>query len=201
MNPIRNLNGHCFSFLQKENIRSDLCSCVLLKSSIRKSDSSQQVTAFSKVSSCLFIQLVHSELACDKCNNSTRLHFINRLCGKVIVYLEIMLIVGFIADTVISERDITNNNIKTVVIERSLLKAFNLNTLLWIELLCDSARNAVQLHTVKAGIVTHIFRHFREEIAYTHTRFKDITALKTELRKCLIYTVGNFRRCIEACER
>ena len=71
-----------------------------------------------------------------------------------------MLIVGFIADTVISEWDITHNNIKAVVIKRGLLKAFNLNTLLWIELLCDSARNAVQLHTVKTGIVTHIFRHF-----------------------------------------
>ena len=71
-----------------------------------------------------------------------------------------MLIIGFIADTVISERDITYNNIKAVVIEGSLLKAFNLDTLLWIELLCDSARYAVQLHTVKAGIITHIFRHF-----------------------------------------
>ena len=160
MNPIGNLDSHCFSFLQKENIRSNFRSCVLLKNSIRKSDSSQQVTAFSKVSSCLFVQLVHSELACDKCNYSTRLHLVHRLCGKVIVYLEIMLIVGFIADTVISERNITYNNIKTVVIERGLLKAFNLDTLLWIELLCDSARNAVQLHTVKTGIVTHIFRHF-----------------------------------------
>ena len=87
--------------------------------------------------------------AMKKRYHAARLHLIHRLCGKIIVYLEIQLIVIFVSDLVITERDIADNHVKAVIIEICLLKALDLNTLIRIELLCNSAADTVQLHAVQ----------------------------------------------------
>ena len=82
-----------------------------------------------------------------------------------------------------------------------MLKSLYLNTLVGIKLLCNTSRNTVKFHTVKLGIIAHIIGHFGKEITHAHTRFKDVSALKSELRKRLINSVRNVGRRVKTRQR
>ena len=199
MYPIGDFHSKGIALFEKNNIGSDTVR--VLECSCRHTHRTKQVAALRKISSSGFVELIHSELACYKCDYTTGLYLIHGFCRKVVMYLEAELVISLIADTVISERDISDNHIKAVVIEPRLLKALDLYAIFGVQHLCYPARNAVKLHTVKFGMFVHFFRHLREKVSDTHRRFKNISVLEAELSESLIYAVRNLRRCIEARKR
>ena len=63
-----------------------------------------------------------------------------------------MLIVAFILHMVFTERDIADGEIEKTVGQIGSLITLNGNTALLIELLCNTAGDAVQLHTERLAV-------------------------------------------------
>ena len=80
-----------------------------------------------------------------------------------------MLVVVLVIDLVISERNISHNQIKTVISELCFFKALYLNVCIRIELFCNSSRKAVKLNSVKLTC-PHSFGHYSEKVSDTHCR-------------------------------
>ena len=76
----------------------------------------------------------------------------------------------FVLETEFAKRYIANNYIETAVLKFVFLKSADRNIGRRIKLLCDSARNAVDLHTVKVGVFAYLVGQSAEEIADTTGR-------------------------------
>ena len=83
---------------------------------------------------------------------------------------KIIFIVCPVCHLVLSERHVTDGNIKEIIRIVGLFKSFDLHICLWIELLCDTSRDTVQLHAIQPAFF-HGIRHHPKEIADTHRRF------------------------------
>ena len=135
--------------MEEKNIGSRFCHGILFESIVRQSDSAKQITAFGKVTPCLIVHLVHSELRCYDSHNAAGLDLIYAFYGKVIVYLETEFIISLIRNTVITERNITNDHIERIVIESGLFKSCNLYSVFGVQKLCNSAAYRIKFHTVQ----------------------------------------------------
>ena len=92
--------------------------------------------------------LIHGSLACNKCYNSARSYLIQRLCKEIIMYLEVKLIIGLVADLIISERYVSDRHIKEIILEVGLFISADTHICLRIELLCDTACQIIKLNSV-----------------------------------------------------
>ena len=88
----------------------------------------------------------------------------------VIVYKEVFLVVPLVRYSVAAEGNVSYCQVKEVVGKIGLFKAFYLNIGFWIKLLCNSARNAVKLHSVQLA-VPHFFGHTAEKVSDAHSGF------------------------------
>ena len=115
MHPVR-LNIHNpVTLLEKQNIRSDFRSGILLKCGIRQSDCSQKLRPLCQIFSDFRTFLIHRSLACDKGNHATGTDFIQCLCKEIIMDQEVILIILLICHLILSEWHITHCHIKKVI--------------------------------------------------------------------------------------
>ena len=98
---------------------------------------------------------------------------------------EIIFVVLWIKYLVITKWHISDNHIKEVVRISGILKSCDADIGILIELLCDSARYAVQLHSIQSALL-HGLRHASKEVSNAHRRLQYIAASETKLHKCRV---------------
>ena len=90
-----------------------------------------------------------------------------------------ILVVAFIIDAIIPERNIPDSKVERIIQIASILKTFDRNFSVGINFLSDSAGQRIQLNAEKMTSVFHIVRHISEKTANTHRRFKNCTLIKS----------------------
>ena len=174
--PVR-FNGHgTFPFLEEQDICHHIRSGVCAEGIIRQTDSPQQLGSFRKILAYFRRLLIHGVPGCDYRHHATGTHLVDHLGDEVIVDAETEPVVRLVVHLVVAERNVANGEVKEVTAIRGF-KASHGNISLGVQLLGDTARDAVQFHTVKAAIA-HAFRHHTEEVAHTHSRFQHVSAGK-----------------------
>ena len=94
----------------------------------------------------------------------------------------------------VPERHVPDCHIKAAILKVILFKTLDRNIRVGIDRLRDTSRNAVYLNAVQLTVFPHILGHSSEKVTHTARRFKDVSALKSELLQSLINAVNNNRR-------
>lgn len=124
-------------------------------------------------------------------------HLVERLGEEIIMDEKIVLVILGVKHLELPERDIADCDIEEAVRKGGVLKARDRDILLLIELLCDTPRNAVQLHTVHTA-PPHFFRQCADEIADAAGGFQNVPALKTHVGKGFVDCFHHDRRRIKS---
>ncbi|MPN05271.1 hypothetical protein SDC9_152521 [bioreactor metagenome] len=106
-----------------------------------------------------------------------------------------MLVIALIRDTIIAKRHIANRHIEEVIWIIRRFESLNGNLGFGIEQLCDSASNAVQLHTVETA-ACHAFGHKPKEIANATGGFEYVARRETHALQRFIHRFNNGRACV-----
>ena len=128
------------------------------------------------------------------------MYFIQRFCKKVIVDQKIVLIIARLGQLVTAEGHIADGKVKGVIRQFDALKAVHSDICLRVKLLCDSARDTVQLDTVQLGAVI-LFRQQTKEIADAHRRFQHGVRLDTHVLQRGIHGADHRRRGVVGVQR
>ena len=186
-------NARCFSLLKEQNIRNHIRAGITAKRIVRESDRTQKVGSLGKIFSCRRILLIHRTRRCNDRYHTAGTNLVNGFGKKIIVYLEMVLIILLIDNTIIAKRNITDNHIKEVIGICGFLKTVNGYGSIGIELLCNSSRDTVKLHAVETAF-PHFLRQKSEEVTDTHRRFQDIAALKSHIGKSFVHRIDDYGR-------
>ena len=109
------------------------------------------------------------------------------------------LAIGRVVYLVVSERDVANGQVEEVPAVRGF-KTGHGNVCVGIELLCDPAGDAVQLHAKEPGF-RHFLREKTEEIADAHGGLQDVARLEAHAADGLIHGLDDRGRGIVRVER
>ena len=154
------------TLLQEYDVGHDLCSGVCLESIVRQADSTEQFSPLSDILTDFGRLLIHRVAGCDERDNSAGSNLIECFRYKVVVYGKVQLVVRLVVHFVVSERHVANSQIKKVP-PVSRLKPCHGNVRFRVQLLRDSACDAVQLHAVELAVL-HRFRQKSKEVADAH---------------------------------
>ena len=155
---------HAVVLLKKDNIRDCFRSCRRLKGRIRQADCSEKVRAGGDIPSDGRVLLIQCSFACNKGNDTSGAHLVKRFGEKEIMNEEVVPVIPLILHLELSERDISDCNIKETVRVCGIFKSRDRNILPLIQLLCNTTGDAVKLHTVKTGF-THALRHKSHKVS------------------------------------
>ena len=155
---------HAVALLQKYNIRDCFRSRRCLKSRIRQADCSEKVCTGGDIPSDGRVLLIQRPLTCNKGNDTSGAHLVKRFGEKEIMNEEVVPVIPLILHLELSERDISDCDIKKAVRVCGVFKSRDRNVLPLIQLLRDTTGNAVKLHTVKTGF-THALRHKSHKVS------------------------------------
>ena len=170
--PIRfNLYG-AVTLLQEDDVRYNLCASIGLEGIVGQADCAQQFRALRKIAAHIRRLLIHGVARGDKGHHAARTHLIQRLGKKVVVNRKTELVVSPVVDLIVAKGYIADGQIEEVLPVRRF-KTCHGDMRLGIKLFGDSARDAVQFHTVQAAVL-HRLRQHAEEVAHAHRRFKDV---------------------------
>ena len=192
------LNGSV-SLLQEDDVGHDLGSCVCFESVVRQSDSTKQFCSLSDILTDFGRLLIHRVSARYESNNAARSHLVESLGEEIIVDGETEFVISPVVYLVLTERHVTNGE----VIEISSvggLKASYGDVCLGVKLFCDSSGDAVQFHAVELAVL-HRFGQTTEEVADTHSGFKNIAGLKAHVANGFIDRLNDGRACIVSVQR
>ena len=87
----------------------------------------------------------------DKGDNAVRLYLIQRFHKEIVVDQQIVLVVPLVMQFIVPKWDITYGEVKGVVRKSGIFKTGYCDIRIGIELLGDTARDAVQLHAIQAA--------------------------------------------------
>ena len=165
MHPVRlNVDGPV-AFLQEDNIRSDLCTSIRLEGGIRQSDRTEQFCPLGDVFPHLRRLLIQGALGGNERHNTAGPHLIQCLGEEVIVNQEVVAVELTVSNLICAKGHVANRQIEEIL-PVCILKARDSNAGLRVKILCNPARNAVELYAVQPAVV-HAFRQKSEEIADT----------------------------------
>ena len=182
MHPIRRNIHNSVTLLQKQNVGSHFRPRICLKRIVRQTNGTQKLGSLCNIFSYGCVFLVHCPLGCDKRNHTAGTHLIQSLAEKIIVNQKVIFFVPLIADLKLPERDIPDCHIKKAVGKIRIFKALYANIRFLIKLLCNSATDTVQFHTVNAAVF-HAFGQKSQEIACAAGRLQNISRFKAHLGK------------------
>ena len=107
-----------------------------------------------------------------------------------------MAVIPLVRHLVITERHVAHNAVKEAVRELHCFKALHRNLVFLVQLLCNAARNAVQLHTIHPNLL-HAVRHQTHEIADTTGRFKYVAFGQSHIAQGFIHCLDDRRRSVK----
>ena len=180
---------------QKDNIRSHFGSRQRLERRIGQTDGADELCPSCDIFPQALVLSVQDTLAGDKGDDAARFGKVQGLDEKVVVDIGIQLIVAAVVDFDTVEGDVAQDHIEAVVLKFGGLIAHNGNIRLWIELLCNTPGDGVQLHAVQLGSLI-LLRQNGIEIAGPHAGVKNPavgTALKPEPFQSAVHIADQLR--------
>ena len=152
--PILVSLDNSISLLEEDNIRHDLVRACSVKGIVGQTDSTEEVGSLRDILSDRRVLFVKSTRACDESDHTTGANLIQGFRKEIVVNEEVVLVVLLVKELEIVERNVAHSHIKEAVREMSFLISVDGDTVLLIELPCNSTRKAVKLNTVHLGIHT-----------------------------------------------
>ena len=132
---------------------------------------------------------VHRIAGGHKGDHAAGSNLVERLGKKVVVNGKTELVVSPVVDLILAKGDIADGKVEEILPVGGF-KARHGNVRLGIELLCDSAGDAVQLHTVQAASL-HLLREKPEKIPDAHGRLQDVAGLEAHVANGFIDCLDN----------
>ena len=132
---------------------------------------------------------VHRIAGGHKGDHAARTYLIQRFGKKVVMDGKTELVVSPVVDLILAKGDIADGKVEEIPPVGGF-KARHGNVRLGIELLCDSAGDAVQLHTVQAASL-HLLREKPEKVSDAHGRLQDVAGLEAHAADSLIDCLDN----------
>ena len=133
--------------------------------------------------------LIHGVAGGHKGDHAARTHLIQRFGKKVVMDGKTELVVSPVVDLILSKGHVADGKVEEIPPVGGF-KACHGNVRLGIELLCDSAGDAVQLHTVQAASL-HLLREKPEKIPDAHGRLQDVAGLEAHVANGFIDCLDN----------
>ena len=152
--PILVSLDNSISLLEEDNIRHDLVRACSVKGIVGQTDSTEEVGSLRDILSDRRVLFVKSTRACDESDHTTGANLIQGFRKEIVVNEEVVLVVLLVKELEIIERHVTDCHIKEAIGEMSFLISVDGDTVLLIELPCNSTRKAIKLNTVHLGIHT-----------------------------------------------
>ena len=103
-----------------------------------------------------------------------------------------MAVIPLVRHLIIAERHIAHNTVKEAVREPHRFKALHRNLVFLVQLLCNAARNAVQLHAVHPNLF-HAVRHQTHKIADTTGRLQNIAFGQSHITQGFVHRLDDRR--------
>ena len=172
------LNGSV-PLLKKDNIRNDIRTGVGAERIVGQADRAEEVRALGDILPCGAVLGVHGVAGCDEGHHAARTHLLQRLGEKVVVNGKTELVVSSVVDLILSKGHVADGKVEEIPSVGGF-KACHGNIRLGIELLGDSAGDAVQLHTVQAASL-HLLREKPKKIPDAHGRLQDVAGLEAHV--------------------
>ena len=132
---------------------------------------------------------VHRIAGGHKGDHAAGSNLVERLGKKVVVNGKTELVVSPVVDLVLSKGHVADGKVEEIPSVGGF-KACHGNVCLGIELLGDSAGDAVQLHTVQAASL-HLLREKPEKVPDAHGRLQDVADLKAHVSNGFIDCLDN----------
>ena len=170
--------------LQEEDVGYHVCPGIGAKGIVGESNRAQQVGPLRQILSHRRVFRVHGVAAGHKGHHAAGTHLVQRLGEKVVVNGKTELVVSPVIHLVLAEGDVSYGQVEKVAAVRGF-KACHGNVGLGVELLCDSARYAVQLHPIEAA-GAHFLREHPEEVAHAHRRLQNVAGPESHVSHGLI---------------
>ena len=136
--------------LQKEDIGNDFRPCIGFESVVGQPHRAQQVGPLGQVLAGSAVLGVHGETAGDKSHHAARPHLIKRFRKEIVVDGKAKVVVGFVVNLVVSKRHIAHGEVVEVPLAGGL-KTCHCDIGFRVDLLSDTARDAVQFYAVQAA--------------------------------------------------
>ena len=198
--PVCPLYRCTVTLLQEQNVSNHARVGIALERIIRQTNRTYQIGAVGKVLTDRGILLIHRTAGRYHCHHTARTHKVKALGDKIIVDEEIVAVIPLIRYFVIAERYVAHNTVKKAVRELHRFKALHRNLVFLVQLLCNTARNAVQLHTVHPNLL-HAVRHQTHEIADTTGRFQHIAFGQSHIAQGFIHCLDDRRGSVKRVQR
>ena len=194
--PVCPLHRCAVTLLQEQNVSNHARVGIALKRIVRQSNRTYQIGTVGKILTDRGILLIHRTAGRYHRHHTARTHKVKALGDKIIVDEEIVAVIPLIRHFVIAERYVAHNTVKEAVRELHRFKALHRNFVFLVQLLCNAARNAVQLHTVHPNLL-HAVRHQTHEIAYTTGRFQYVAFGQSHIAQGFIHCLDDRRRSVK----
>ena len=164
--PVSPLHRCTVTLLQEQNVSHHAGVGIALERIIRQTNRTYQIGTVGKVLTDRGILLVHRTTGRYHRYHTARTYKVKALGDKIIVDEEIVAVIPLIRYFIIAERYVAHNTVKEAVRELHRFKALHRNFVFLVQLLCNAARNAVQLHTVHPNLL-HVVRHQSHKVSDT----------------------------------
>ena len=194
--PVCPLHRCTVTLLQEQNVSNHARVGIALERIVRQTNRTDQISTVGKILTDRGILLIHRTAGRYHRYHTARTHKVKALGDKIIVDEEIVAIIPLVRYFVIAERYVTHNTVKEAVRELHCFKALHRNLVFLVQLLCNAARNAVQLHTVHPNLL-HAVRHQTHEIADTTGRFQHIAFGQSHIAQGFIHCLDDRRRSVK----
>ena len=194
--PVCPLYRCTVTLLQKQNVSNHARVGIALKRIVRQTNCADQIGTVGKVLTDRGILLIHRTAGRYHCYHAARTHKVKTFRNKIIVEEKIVAVIPLIRYFVIAEGYVAHNTVKETVRELHCFKALHRNLVFLVQLLCNAARNAVQLHTIHPNLL-HAVRHQTHEIADTTGRFKYVAFGQSHIAQGFIHCLDDRRRSVK----
>ena len=189
MHPVRfNVDGSV-TLLQEDDVGHHLRTGVGLERIVGQADRTQQLRPPRDVLTDFGRLFVHRIAGGHKGNHAAGSNLVERLGKKVVVNGKTELVVSPVVDLVLSKGHVADGKVEEIPPVGGF-KACHGNVCLGIELLGDSAGDAVQLHTVQAASL-HLLREKPEKVPDAHGRLQDVAGLEAHVSNGFIDCLDN----------
>ena len=179
MHPVRfNVDGSV-TLLQEDDVGHHLRTGVGLERIVGQADRTQQLRPLRDVLTDFGRLFVHRIAGGHKGDHAAGANLVERLGKKVVVNGKTELVVSPVVDLVLSKGHVANGKVEEIPSVGGF-KACHGNVCLGIELLGDSAGDAVQLHAVEPAAF-HALRQHTEEVAHAHAGLQNIAGLEAHV--------------------
>ena len=187
------------SLLEEDNIRDyHLCPCSV-KGIVGQADSTEEVGSLRDILSDRWILFIKSTAACDERDHTTGANLIQGFRKEIVVNEEVVLVVFLVKQLEIIERHVTDCHVKETIGKMRFLISVDGDTVLLIELPCNSSRKAIKLDTVHLCI--HTLGEKSHKVTDTARGFKNVTTLEAHIFKSVIHRLDNRGRRVKSRQR